>query len=290
MAPTSGPTRPTENAKYAGGVRSFHARREGTGAPLAARRPSRPSGAIAEGRALDRAPRRAPAPSGRGGAAGPRSRRTGPRTGPDPAPTPPARPPPAALSERESLAFLAAAGMAVTAGDRAVVDAAKRPSTAARAIAGPVALKVDADGLAHKSDLGGVALGLPATTRSEAAAAARSSAGQHRPGRPRARSSSRWPAASNYRRAAPGPPVRAGRRRRARRHLHRGPRRRGDRLAPVGHATALAMLDELRGRRLLDGVRGGRPSIGDAVADADRGAGAPRRASDRTSSRWTSTP
>jgi acyl-CoA synthetase (NDP forming) len=39
------------------------------------------------------------------------------------------------------------------------------------------------------------------------------------------------------------------------------------RLAPVGHATALAMLDELRGRRILDGIRGRAAVDRDAVAD-----------------------
>jgi acyl-CoA synthetase (NDP forming) len=63
-----------------------------------------------------------------------------------------------ALSERESLAFVAAAGIAVTE-PIAVRDAAAAVA-AARTVGRPVALKLDADGLAHKSDMGGVALGL----------------------------------------------------------------------------------------------------------------------------------
>ncbi len=62
------------------------------------------------------------------------------------------------LSEHESLALLASAGIPVTAATP-VVDAAGAVE-AARAFGAAVALKLDAVGLAHKSDLGGVALGL----------------------------------------------------------------------------------------------------------------------------------
>ncbi len=65
-----------------------------------------------------------------------------------------------ALSERESLARLAEAGIPVTAW-RAI---AAQPDAAIRAWrdlgGGPVAVKLDAPGLAHKSDVGGVALGV----------------------------------------------------------------------------------------------------------------------------------
>jgi acyl-CoA synthetase (NDP forming) len=76
----------------------------------------------------------------------------------DPAPAPAPFRAGIALPERESLAFLAAAGLSVT---RAVpvADAAAAVATA-RAIGGRVALKLDAVGLTHKSDLGMVALGL----------------------------------------------------------------------------------------------------------------------------------
>ena len=71
----------------------------------------------------------------------------------------PAEPPaPRPLGERESLALLAAAGVPVTAVRAASdVDAAV---AAAAEIGGPVALKLDVVGLAHKSDVGGVRLGL----------------------------------------------------------------------------------------------------------------------------------
>ena len=78
--------------------------------------------------------------------------------GADPSPTRPAARPPVALSERESLAIVAGAGIAV-------VEAIPAPDAAtavavARRIDGHVALKLDAVGLTHKSDVGGVALGL----------------------------------------------------------------------------------------------------------------------------------
>jgi acyl-CoA synthetase (NDP forming) len=63
------------------------------------------------------------------------------------------------LGELESLELLRAAGVPVT-----VVRAASTPEAAVRAWreggGGPVALKLDAPGLAHKSDIGGVRLGL----------------------------------------------------------------------------------------------------------------------------------
>jgi acyl-CoA synthetase (NDP forming) len=65
---------------------------------------------------------------------------------------------PVALSEPESLAFIGRTGIAVSE-VIAVPDAAAAVS-AARTIGVPVALKLDAVGLAHKSDVGGVALGL----------------------------------------------------------------------------------------------------------------------------------
>src|SRR5207244_4629504 len=63
-----------------------------------------------------------------------------------------------ALSERESLRLLAAAGIPVTA-LREATDA-QAAAAAAREFGGPVALKLDAVGLAHKSDAGAVRLGL----------------------------------------------------------------------------------------------------------------------------------
>ena len=75
----------------------------------------------------------------------------------------PGRPPAAAarvLPERESLERLASAGVAVTP-FRAVPDDEDEVLAAWRDLGrGPVAIKLDAPGLAHKSDMGGVRLGL----------------------------------------------------------------------------------------------------------------------------------
>ena len=61
------------------------------------------------------------------------------------------------------------------------------------------------------------------------------------------------------------------------------------RLAPVTPRAAMSMLDDLRGRRLLDGVRG-RPGHRPRGGRRDaRRARAPRRSSARTCSRSTST-
>jgi acetate---CoA ligase (ADP-forming) len=85
-----------------------------------------------------------------------------------PAPGPPriSRTP---MAERESLALLAAAGVPVTPVRAAPdVDAAV---AAAAAIGGPVVLKLDAVGLAHKSEVGGVRIGLAGADAVRAAAA-----------------------------------------------------------------------------------------------------------------------
>ena len=63
-----------------------------------------------------------------------------------------------ALSELESLTLLRSAGLPVV--DAVLVPDAAGAVAAADRIGGAVVLKVDAVGLAHKSDLGGVALGL----------------------------------------------------------------------------------------------------------------------------------
>jgi acyl-CoA synthetase (NDP forming) len=78
--------------------------------------------------------------------------------GADPAPGPPPARSANAMSEAESLAFVAAAGIAVT--EPIAVRDAPAAVAAARAIGRAVALKLDAVGLAHKSDMGGVVLGL----------------------------------------------------------------------------------------------------------------------------------
>jgi acetate---CoA ligase (ADP-forming) len=62
------------------------------------------------------------------------------------------------LAERESLELLATVGIPVVA-SRAVADALGA-AVAAQSVGYPVALKLDVEGLAHKSDIGGVALDL----------------------------------------------------------------------------------------------------------------------------------
>ena len=135
----------------------------------------------------------------------------------------------AALSERDSLALLAAAGVPVT---RALpaIDADSAAAAAAE-LGFPVALKLDAAGLAHKTDVGGVRLDLPdaATVRRAAAdllaigARLRSDGADVRglvvePMAP--------PGLELIVGLSPRPPGRAGRPRRARRDPRRGARRR----------------------------------------------------------------
>src|ERR1043166_4255132 len=78
-----------------------------------------------------------------------------------PADATPAMPPPARggpLSEYESLRFLKAAGLPVV--DARLVSSADEAEAAAGALGSPVALKVASAEILHKSDVGGVALGL----------------------------------------------------------------------------------------------------------------------------------
>ncbi|HLY13684.1 MAG TPA: acetate--CoA ligase family protein [Candidatus Limnocylindrales bacterium] len=75
---------------------------------------------------------------------------------------------PQTLPERESLALLAGAGLAMVEA-RFVTDAAGAVEAAA-ALGGPVVLKLDATGAAHKTELGGVRLGLTGREAIQAAA------------------------------------------------------------------------------------------------------------------------
>ena len=184
--------------------------------------------------------------------------------GADPSPTRPSAHPPFALSERESLAFVRAAGIAVTE-VTPVTDAADAVA-AARRIVGPVALKLDAVGLAHKSDLGGVALGLRGDDAVYGAALALLETGRRHGLTVRGLLVEAM--------AAPGVELILG----LRRDPQFGPAVLvglggiltevfddvAIRLAPLDPAAADAMLDDLRGARLLRGVRG-RPAV-------DRGA------------------
>jgi acyl-CoA synthetase (NDP forming) len=161
-----------------------------------------------------------------------------------------------ALPERESLELLRLAGLAVTP-VIAVADA-EGAVDAARTLGGPVALKLDALEAVHKSDLGLVRLGLGDEAAIRAAAHELLAIG--RAHRLEVRGLLVEPMGS------PGVELIVGLRRDASFGAAVVVGLGGVltevlddvaiRLAPVDEETALAMLDELRGRRILDGVRG----------------------------------
>jgi acyl-CoA synthetase (NDP forming) len=175
---------------------------------------------------------------------------------------------PRALSEHDSLELLRAAGLAVTA-VLAVADA-DTAVEAAHSLGGrPVALKIDAPDLPHKSDLGLVRLGVTGDDDVRAAAidllAAARVQGVDQRGllvEPM---------------TAPGVELIVG----LRRDPSFGPAvvvglgglmtevldDVAIRLAPVDRETALAMLADLRAARILDGVRGGPAVDRGAIAD-----------------------
>ena len=175
-----------------------------------------------------------------------------------------------ALSERESLSLLAAAGIPVTA-LREATDA-QAAAAAAREFGGPVALKLDAVGLAHKSDAGAVRLGLGDDAAVAAAADQLLALGRRlAPTGLMVRGLLVQPMAS------PGLELIVG----LIRDRDFGPlvvvglggvlaEVLDDvvlRLAPVTPEEADGMLDDLRGTRLLDGVRG-RPAADRAAIGA----------------------
>ncbi len=178
--------------------------------------------------------------------------------GADPAPSAAARPP-MSLSERESLALARAAGI-MTIEAVAVSDAAAAVA-AARTIGQPVALKLDAVGLTHKSDLGAVALGLRGDDAVYGAALTLLDTGRHHG--LTIRGLLVQPMAS------PGVELIVG----LRRDPQFGPVVMvglggiltevlddvSIRLAPLDASAADAMLDDLRGAALLRGVRGRLP-------------------------------
>ncbi|HYH93817.1 MAG TPA: acetate--CoA ligase family protein [Candidatus Saccharimonadales bacterium] len=162
-----------------------------------------------------------------------------------------------ALPERESLELLRAAGLAVTAA--VAVPHADAAVEAARPLAGhAVALKLDATGLVHKTDIGGVRLGLVGDDAVRAAATELLALGRRHGLDVRGLLVEPM--------ADPGVELIVG----LRRDPSFGPAvvvglggvltevldDVSIRLAPVGRDTALGMLDELRGTRILDGVRG----------------------------------
>ena len=180
--------------------------------------------------------------------------------GADPSAIRPATRTPRPLSERESLAFLGAAGIAVT--ESVAVRDASEAVTTARRFGRAVALKLDAAGVVHKSEVGGVALGLVGDDAVYVAALGMLD-GARRRGL-EVRGLLVQPMAS------PGLELILG--------LRRDPLFGASvlvglggvltevlddvaiRLAPVTPRVAMSMLDDLRGRRLLDGVRG-RPGV-----------------------------
>jgi acyl-CoA synthetase (NDP forming) len=187
--------------------------------------------------------------------------------GADPAPLPPAARAPRALSEHESLTFLGAAGIAVT--ETVVVRDASDAVSSARRLGRPVALKLDATGVAHKSDVGGVALGLSGDDAVYVAALAMLDGARRRGLEVRGLLVQPM--------AAPGVELILG--------IRRDPLFGASvlvglggvlaevlddvaiRLAPVTPRVAMSMLDDLRGRQVLDGVRGRRGIDRAAIAE-----------------------
>jgi acyl-CoA synthetase (NDP forming) len=167
---------------------------------------------------------------------------------------------PSIMAERESLQLLETAGISVV--DAVPVRTAEQAVAAARRTGQAVALKLDVAGLAHKSELGGVALGLSGDDAVMEAATGLLEAGRRRGLVVRGLLVEPM--------AAPGLELLLG----MRRDPLFGPvvvvglggvlteilDDLSIRLAPVHPAEAGAMLDELRGARLLDGARG-RPAV-----------------------------
>ena len=179
------------------------------------------------------------------------------------------------LAERESLELLREAGLPVTAA--VAVRDIDGAVEAARPLAGhAVALKLDAAGLAHKTDLGLVELDLVGDDRIRAAATRLLDAGR------RHGLDIRGLLVEPM--ADPGLELIVG----ARRDPSFGPVVMvglggvltevlddvAIRLAPLDDEAALAMLEDLRGRRLLDGVRGraavDRPALAAMIAALSR--------------------
>jgi acetate---CoA ligase (ADP-forming) len=166
------------------------------------------------------------------------------------------------LDEAEGLALLGDWGVRAVAAE--VASSLEEAVAAAGRVGWPVVLKTAAPGIIHKSDVGGVVLGLDGPERLAAAYA--DLAGRLGP---------RVLVAAV---ARPGVELALG----VVHDAQFGPlvmvaaggvlvEVLGDRrfaLPPVDHRRALAMLDRLAVRRLLDGVRGTPPADLDAVADA----------------------
>ncbi len=191
----------------------------------------------------------------------------GGRLAPDPAPETDPGPGWRSLSEFDSLALLRSAGVAVVDAERAV-DVEAAVAIAVRLGERPLVAKLDAEGLDHKSDVGGVRVGLVGSAAVRAAVAGLLDLGRGL-GSP-VRGVLIEPMAD------PGVELIVG----MTRDPLFGPAVLvglggifaevlddvAIRLAPVSHADALAMLASLRGASLLGGARG-RPGIDrDSVA------------------------
>jgi acyl-CoA synthetase (NDP forming) len=166
------------------------------------------------------------------------------------------------LEEAEGLALLGDWGIPVVAAE--VADDLEGALAAAGRVGWPVALKTAAPGVVHKSDVGGVRLGLDGPERLAAAYAELAGrlgprvvvAAMAGPGVELALGVVADPQFGPLVMVAAGGvlvEVTADRR---------------FALPPVGHGHALAMLDRLAVRPLFDGVRGAPPADLDAVADA----------------------
>ena len=175
----------------------------------------------------------------------------------------------------------------------ALCRGAEEAVAAAAALGFPVVLKAQAEGLAHKSDMGGVMVGL-STTAAVAEAFATiarpcpsSAAGcplRRRPGHPDAPGG-----AGAARLDQPGPGLRPHSRGRPRRRLGGAPRHVGLRVLPVSRGDVLDLLADLRTAPLLNGHRGPEPVNLRRVADAGSACARLRWRSVRTSPRWKST-
>jgi acyl-CoA synthetase (NDP forming) len=184
---------------------------------------------------------------------------------------------PVVIPERESLELLRAEGLSVVASiavngtdSKAMLEPA---AAAAERLGWPVAVKLDAPGLAHKSEIGAVVLGVANRRELDVALRRVLAAGRDHD-----------PDGVLIQPMAPkGIELIIG----ARRDAQFGPLVLVGvgginaevfddvvvRIAPIDAGHAQQMLDELRGARLLDGVRGGRASNRGAIAELIAGLG-----------------
>ncbi|MFV0677964.1 acetate--CoA ligase family protein [Variovorax sp. tm] len=177
---------------------------------------------------------------------------------------------PGTMSEPDALALLAEAGVPVV--EHRVVRSADEAAAAAEAIGDAVVVKIVSADIPHKSDVGGVALGLRGATQAKAAFE------RTRDRALTARPDARLDGALVARMLAGGVECIAG--------VHRDPvfgpvlmfglggihvetlRDVSLRALPITRGDALAMVRELRAFAILDGARGRAPVDLDSIADA----------------------